>query len=437
MIPKLLINAATVLALDHYKILGVSVDASLVEIKKAYRKASLASHPDKNLKRAKEANEELRDLNAAYKILSVPIQRLRYDWDNDIRPLSWVKEYAFNKEWDLTPTCKAYRRSFFSGYRFQDTGYNGVRRYPGETPYPENLRGWINLDKFAMTPVIFELPRKLNYSNSLEFEAKFSEWATKAGEAVEWAIQEDKDMYSSFIYGMTEAIQTIKLMAVTLDIIGRGIKGYESHVFDYIGRILDNLPLDDEALIDFFDMQETTRNHDAMSKVLVWGLKNLPVDDPRMMKLFPLIRYVNTNEMKTAQAQLLSNSAEMKKLILAHLHRYAQGEYACGRLNSYSYAEPRALDFVSPTLVFAPSNRLNLWKNRADAIEKAARLLCRAVWQNYDIYEAMQSLKKVSREESDVILASPLFTRDRIDTFKRVCGSFDVCDRFENVQGRD
>ena len=437
MIPKLLINAVTVLALDPYKILGVSTDASLVEIKRAHRTASKASHPDRNLNRDKEATEEMKNLNAAKEILFNPIHRLRYDLDNNIRSLPWIKVYAFDKEWDLTPTCKEYRRAFFSGYKLKHTDYGGVPVHPGVTPYPENIRGWINLDKFAMTPIIFRLPRDFGQSNSIDFEAKFSEWATKASEAVEWAIKVDKEMYATFIEQMTEAIQTIKLMAVTLDIIGRGIKGYESHVFEYFGKIMDNLPLDDEALIDFFDIYERTRNHDAMSKVLAWGLKNLPVDDPRMMTLFPLIFYANTNEMKTAQAQLLSRPADMDKLILTHLERYVQGEYVCGRFSSYEHADPGAFDFFSPTSVFMRSTQLDPWEDRAFYIQRAARLLGRAVRENSYQKEAMLSLKHISREESDIILASPLFTRDQIESFKGDCESFDVCDSFENVQGRD
>lgn len=63
---------------DFYKILGVSNDASGVQIKKAFRKLSLKYHPDKN-KGDEEAARKFHDVNDANEVLSDPDRRAIYD----------------------------------------------------------------------------------------------------------------------------------------------------------------------------------------------------------------------------------------------------------------------------------------------------------------------------------------------------------------------
>ena len=50
------------------EILGVNVDATEIEIKKAYKKAALLWHPDKNINK-EDATEKFKDVTKAYKIL--------------------------------------------------------------------------------------------------------------------------------------------------------------------------------------------------------------------------------------------------------------------------------------------------------------------------------------------------------------------------------
>lgn len=63
---------------DYYKILGVSPQATLDEIKKAYRQLALKYHPDKN-KGDKQAEEMFKKISEAYAVLSNPEKRAQYD----------------------------------------------------------------------------------------------------------------------------------------------------------------------------------------------------------------------------------------------------------------------------------------------------------------------------------------------------------------------
>lgn len=63
---------------DYYEILGVARNANEDEIKKAYRKAAIQYHPDKN-PGDKEAEEKFKEAAEAYDVLSNPDKRARYD----------------------------------------------------------------------------------------------------------------------------------------------------------------------------------------------------------------------------------------------------------------------------------------------------------------------------------------------------------------------
>ncbi|MFI3279875.1 MAG: DnaJ domain-containing protein, partial [Rikenellaceae bacterium] len=63
---------------DYYEVLGVSKSANADEIKKAYRKAAIQFHPDKNPDN-KEAEEKFKEAAEAYDVLSDEQKRARYD----------------------------------------------------------------------------------------------------------------------------------------------------------------------------------------------------------------------------------------------------------------------------------------------------------------------------------------------------------------------
>ena len=66
-------------AKDYYKVLGVARDADAKTVKKAYRKATLKAHPDKE----GGSEAKMAALNEAYEILSNPELRARFDNGDD------------------------------------------------------------------------------------------------------------------------------------------------------------------------------------------------------------------------------------------------------------------------------------------------------------------------------------------------------------------
>ncbi len=63
---------------DLYRVLGVATDASAEEIKKSYRRKAREMHPDLDPGNP-WAEEEFKELSAAYHILSDPVRRAQYD----------------------------------------------------------------------------------------------------------------------------------------------------------------------------------------------------------------------------------------------------------------------------------------------------------------------------------------------------------------------
>ncbi|HEU4505887.1 MAG TPA: DnaJ domain-containing protein [Nitrospira sp.] len=72
---------------DFYRILGVSREASDDVIRKAYRKLVFEHHPDRH-PNSKEAEDKIREINAAYEVIGDAEARRNYD------RLNWGEEFA-------------------------------------------------------------------------------------------------------------------------------------------------------------------------------------------------------------------------------------------------------------------------------------------------------------------------------------------------------
>ena len=65
---------------DYYRILGVDENASLDDIKNAFRKLAFKYHPDKNPGNEKQAEEKFKEINEAYSILCDTAKRQKYNY---------------------------------------------------------------------------------------------------------------------------------------------------------------------------------------------------------------------------------------------------------------------------------------------------------------------------------------------------------------------
>ena len=81
----------------HYQILGVSVEASIDEIRRAYRARMRAVHPDVNVNSIDES-QRITEINLAWKTLSSPQLRRAYDASVFVSNSSFVGNGLRNSE---------------------------------------------------------------------------------------------------------------------------------------------------------------------------------------------------------------------------------------------------------------------------------------------------------------------------------------------------
>ena len=98
-----------VLKLDLYRLLGVSRDANVTEIRAAYRRRALSSHPDLNRDKLGAAEREMVNLNVAAWVLTDPELRRQYDRAKGqaggaSRSRAWYEQVCYgDTDWVVPP----------------------------------------------------------------------------------------------------------------------------------------------------------------------------------------------------------------------------------------------------------------------------------------------------------------------------------------------
>ncbi len=97
--------------IDYYKVLDIDRDATVDDVKKAYRKLARKLHPDLN-PNDKEAHKKFQEINEANEVLSDPEKRKKYD--------------KYGKDWQHAAEFEEQRKNArpedFSRQGFTETG---------------------------------------------------------------------------------------------------------------------------------------------------------------------------------------------------------------------------------------------------------------------------------------------------------------------------
>jgi curved DNA-binding protein CbpA len=114
-----------------YDLLGVQTNATEDEIKRAYRKAAMRWHPDRNAGAEESARAAFQEIKDAYGILSDPGQRQVYDAVFAEQMREWEahhqraeRERAEHEEAARAAEQAAYAKLVTLAMRYADEGYN-------------------------------------------------------------------------------------------------------------------------------------------------------------------------------------------------------------------------------------------------------------------------------------------------------------------------
>ena len=136
---------------DYYEILEVPQTANQDEIKKAYRKAALKYHPDRNPNN-KEAEEKFKEAAEAYEVLSDDTKRRRYDQfgHEGLRP--GMDYHGFTDINDIFSSFSDIFGTAFGGSIFEEvftTGRGRARTFTGVPGSDLKIRLKLTLEEIA------------------------------------------------------------------------------------------------------------------------------------------------------------------------------------------------------------------------------------------------------------------------------------------------
>ena len=138
---------------NYYEVLGIERDASQVDVKKAFRKLARIHHPDV-AKDKSTAEEEFKEINEAYEVLSDTEKRKKYDalganWNGQAPPppgggrsssggsMSGGEEFQF----EGTGFSDFFEQYFSGGGARRAAGYGGGYPRPGGSRRGQDIEG--------------------------------------------------------------------------------------------------------------------------------------------------------------------------------------------------------------------------------------------------------------------------------------------------------
>ncbi|KAK5959299.1 Jjj1p PWA37_003254 [Arxiozyma heterogenica] len=186
----------------YYELLGVSRDATDIDLKKAYHKKALQYHPDKNPDNIEEATEIFSNIRTAYEVLSDPQERAWYDDHreqilNDSMNIDDVDNDQYEFDSSITGVTTDELLMFFNGslYTKLDNSPAGMYQIVGKI-----------FAKLAMDEVNWWRRISTNESNNQYKDDIFEKEIQSVGylNAVEDRLSDDRYMFPTFGHSRTD-----------------------------------------------------------------------------------------------------------------------------------------------------------------------------------------------------------------------------------------
>ncbi|MCV0403909.1 MAG: J domain-containing protein [Chloroflexi bacterium] len=126
--------------LDPYAVLGVTRDASPLQVARAHRRLAKRHHPDLHEGKA-EAAERMRRINEAWAILSNPVRRMDYDRDHPSSGTPSAGHWAPSRA-PIHPSAPSSTRTWatWRATAAETRAAPRTVRRPGEVPIPRTRR---------------------------------------------------------------------------------------------------------------------------------------------------------------------------------------------------------------------------------------------------------------------------------------------------------
>ncbi|OAX84495.1 hypothetical protein ACJ72_01136 [Emergomyces africanus] len=128
--------------IDPYKVLGITKDATITEIKSAHRKLVLKCHPDKikDEEQRKEAVPEFQKVQSAYELLSDERKRAEYDYKVELRKRSAQQDEGAGSSSFHRASAFAKSYEYRDGAVYEERVPRHPRFFDDDAPFSEEPR---------------------------------------------------------------------------------------------------------------------------------------------------------------------------------------------------------------------------------------------------------------------------------------------------------
>lgn len=157
-----------------YEILGVSQNATLKEIKIAYRKRAMEYHPDNPDKNKESCHQMMCKINEAYSFLRNPVLRALYDEKLYEEGKCEVAKEEDSTSRQETTSDESQPKTYRKVYKPNSKYYDYYNTMDFDESLQEEFIKWIEDFSYGYIRIVFDYYRKLNKDNDGILEKIYS-----------------------------------------------------------------------------------------------------------------------------------------------------------------------------------------------------------------------------------------------------------------------